>query len=140
MPKLLISAFDEEGLTYVRRSRQLGLSIRVLDCFDTYHHRMIQWFGNDVLHVQGRRSDVTAAVAQEDFDVAIIQEDKDFVRTALITQSLREAGVGTIIAVTNDPMKRTLYRKFGAHYVIVANNVEQAWQRLSGYLPSFATA
>lgn len=140
MPKILIAAFGKESLTYVRRSRQLGLSVRILDCIDVYHKQLLRWFGDDLLHVNGRRSDVRKGVAEEGFDAAIVHEDENFVKTALITQSLREAGVRTIIVVTEDETKRALYRRCGAHRVVIARSVEQAWMKLNAFLPSFATA
>jgi hypothetical protein len=140
MPKILIAAFGKESLTYVRRCRLLGLSVRILDCVDVYHKQLLRWFGDDLLHVNGRRSDVRKVVSEEAFDAAIVQEDANFVKSALIVQSLREAGVRTIIVVTQDPEKKMLYRRCGAHRVIEANDVEQAWLKLSPMLPSFATA
>jgi Trk K+ transport system NAD-binding subunit len=140
MTKLLVVAFGREAMTYVRRSRQMGMCVRVLDCVDSMHKQLVRWFGKDVLHVHGRRFDVRVAVAQEQFDAAVVHEDSDFVRTALITQSLREAGVRRIVVVTQDASKRTMYRRCGAHSVVVATTVEQAWQSLPSLFPGFATA
>lgn len=140
MTKLLIVAFGREAVTYVRRGRQMGMSVRVLDCVDSRHKQLLRLFGQDVLHVQGRKSDVCGAVAQEQFDAAVVHEDSDFVRTALITQSLREAGVHRIVVVTQDATKRAMYRRCGAHSVVVATSVDQAWQSLPELLPGFATA
>jgi|SRR5579875_3631298 len=140
MPKLLVVAFHQEGLTYVERAMVLGMDVRVLDCVDNYHHQLTAWYGDNVLQVQGRRADVKERVMEEKFDAAIIQEDLDFVRAALITQSLREAGVRQIIVVTPDPMKRSMYRRCGAHRVVVAANEEQAWTALEHYLPTYVSA
>lgn len=140
MSRLLVVAFGSEGLTYVRQGQQLGMTVRVLDCFDHLHRKLSGWYGKETLQVQGRRSDVRAAVERERFDAAIVHEDADYVRTALITQSLREAGVATIIVVTMDPSKRAIYRRCGAHRVIVAATAQQAWLTMHRYLPNFATA
>lgn len=140
MFKILIASFGREGFTYVRNSRQLGMYVRVLDCFDRYHKRLARWYGDEVLQVAGRRSDVRDTVAPERFDVAIVQEEADFVRAALVTQSLREAGIGNIIVVTPDAAKRTVYRRCGATRVVVAESAEEAWGLLNRYLPSFQTA
>jgi Trk K+ transport system NAD-binding subunit len=140
MPKVLIAALGRESLMYVRRCRLLGLSVRVLDCFDAHHTRLSKWHGADVLQVAARRSDVRAAVSSEDFDAAIVHEDADYVKTALVTQSLREAGVRSIIVVTRESGRKTLYRRCGAHRVVAAANVEQAWMQVVRYLPTFATA
>ncbi|GMA50243.1 hypothetical protein GCM10025857_16000 [Alicyclobacillus contaminans] len=140
MPKLLIAAFGKESLTYVRRARQLGLHVRVLDCVDAYHVRLLQWFGDDLLQVHGRRNQVREKVAVEHFDVAIVHEDENFVKTALITQSLREAGIPQVMVVTRDAVRKSVYRRCGAHQVIVANSVDQAWMKLHTSLPSYVTA
>lgn len=140
MPKLLIAAFEPTGLAYVSRARALGLDVRVLDCFDTHHQQLHTWYGEAVLHVQGRRSDVTDRVAAEGFDVAVVDEDRDYVRAALIVQSLRAAGIETIVAITRDPAKRALYRRCGAHRVIVASDAEQAWALLTRFLPKHMPA
>jgi len=140
MPKVLVSALGSESLTYVRRCRLLGMSVKVLDCFESHHKQLSQWFGDDVLHVVGRRLDVRSAVEGEGFHAAIVQENDDFVKAALIVQSLREAGVNNIVVVTPDAAKRVMYRRFGAQHVVVAGNVEQAWMAVTRWLPSFATA
>ncbi|MBX5435716.1 MAG: hypothetical protein IRZ33_00705 [Alicyclobacillaceae bacterium] len=140
MYRLLVVSFGREGLAYVRLGRQRGMSVRVLDCVDRYHRQLVQWYGDDVLQVAGRRADVRAVVAREAFDAAIVHEDSDFIRTALITQSLREAGVRTIVVVTPDISRRMMYRRCGAHRIVVATTPEQAWTMIDRYLPAFATA
>ncbi|MCL6593048.1 MAG: hypothetical protein K6T31_03655 [Alicyclobacillus sp.] len=140
MPKMLVVSFGPEALMYVRRSRLLGLDVRVLDCVDAYRRRLSRWFGKDVIQAAGHRHAVRAAVASESFDVALVQEDADFIRTALITQSLREAGVKTVIVVTNDAARPAMYRRCGAHQVVVAGSPEQAWLRVYRMLPSLASA
>ncbi len=116
------------------------MEVRVLDCIDVYHRQMSLWYGNLLLHSAGRRHDVRTVVAREQFDVAVVQEDEDFVRTALITQSLREAGVGTIFVVTSDPGRRMMYRRCGAHRIVAAKSENEAWEIIAGYLPAVATA
>lgn len=140
MLQALVVAFTREGMSYVERCRESGLSVRVLDCFDVYHPQLSQWYGSELLQTQGRRVDVRNAVAHEGFDAAIVHEDTDFVRTALITQSLREGGVGRIVVVTKDESKRGVYRRCGAHRVVVAQSAEEAWNELYNLLPSMATA
>lgn len=140
MLRLLIAAFGREGFTYVRRGTQDGMDVKVLDCFDKYHKRLARWYGQNALQVPGRRSDVQLAVAEGHFDAAIVHEDADFVQTALITQSLREAGIGTVFVVTEDTAKRAMYRRCGATRVIVAATAEEAWAVMNRHLPSFQTA
>lgn len=140
MLQALVVAFSREGLTYVENCRENGLSVRVLDCFDIYHPQLSQWYGQELLQAQGRRVDVRSAVAREGFDVAIVNEDTDFVRTALITQSLREGGIGRIVVVTKDESKRALYRRSGAHKIVVAKSPNEAWNEINNLLPTVATA
>ena len=139
MLKTLIAAFSNEGLTLVRNCKRKGMNVKVLDCFDLYHPQLTEWYGKDILQTQGRRTDVRGAVAREAFDVAVVNEDTDFVRTALITQSLREGGVRKIVVVTKDASKRAVYRRCGAHRVVIASSPESAWSELQDLIPSMAT-
>jgi len=141
MTKLLVAAFDKEGIVYVGSGQQLGMDVRILDCFEPFHKQLISWYGKDtVLHVNGRRADVTTAVQQEHFDAAIVHEISDFVRTALVVQALSEAGIKRIVVVTQDGSRRGMYRRCGAHRIVVAPTPEQARTLLSRYLPVFASA
>ncbi len=140
MSKLLVVSFQSDGIDYVNRAQMLGMDVKVLDCVDIYHQRLVSWYGDNVLQVQGRRIDVEDCVSREEFDVALLQEEADYVRIALITQSLREAGIGQIIVVTPDLAKRSLYRRCGAHHTIVARNQEQAWLMLARLLPTCVSA
>ncbi|MCL6446282.1 MAG: hypothetical protein K6T83_23030 [Alicyclobacillus sp.] len=138
--RLLMVSFGPEGLTYVRKARQQGMTVRVLDCVERHHRKLMKWYGDAVLHVQGHRADVRSVVANEHFDVALVHEEQDFVRTALITQSLREAGVPNIIVVTRDESRRAMYRRCGAHRVVTGSAEERVWECLSRVAGSFATA
>jgi D-arabinose 1-dehydrogenase-like Zn-dependent alcohol dehydrogenase len=140
MSRILVAAFGAEGRLYVQRIRQLGGQVRVLDCFEEHHAQLSRWYGDDVLQVQGRRADVRRAVARERFDAAVIQESPEFIRTALITQSLREAGLPLIVVLTSAAERAAMYRRCGAHEVVVARTAEEGWQELSGRLPIIASA
>jgi hypothetical protein len=140
MPKVLIVSFQREGMLYVNRAMMLGMDVRILGCVENYRHQLVSWYGDKVLHVQGRRTDVKRCVTEEQFDVAIVQEEANYVQTALITQSLYEAGIGQIIVVTPDPSKRILYRRCGANHTIIASNEEQAWSMVKRLLPTCVSA
>lgn len=140
MPNVLIVSFQREGMLYVNRAMMLGMDVRVLDCVENHHHKLVSWYGDKILHTQGRRADVKRSVSKEQFDVAIIQEESNYVQTALITQSLFEAGINQIIVVTPDPTKRLLYRRCGANHTIVAANQEQAWSMVKRLLPTSVSA
>ncbi|GGJ05703.1 hypothetical protein GCM10010885_13560 [Alicyclobacillus cellulosilyticus] len=140
MTHLLIAAFGREGLTYAREAERLGWQYRVLACFEDVHSQLSRWHGDKVLHVQGRRADVMRAVAECRFDAAIVQDDEHFIRTALITQSLHDAGVPLIIVVTRDPARRAMYRRCGAHRMVVAADAAAAWPAVLRWLPQVQTA
>jgi hypothetical protein len=140
MSRILVAAFGAEGLTYVRNIQQLGAQVRVLDCFDEHHAQLVRWYGSDVLQVQGRRADVKRAVARERFNAAVIQECPDFIRCALITQSLREADVPLILVVTPKEDRVAMYRRCGAHQVLVAGSADEGWAKLAMCLPVIASA
>ncbi|WDL98677.1 NAD-binding protein [Alicyclobacillus sp. ALC3] len=140
MLNLLLVSFSREGTTYYRRARQSGMAITALDCVETYHKRLSQWYGDNLLQTLGRRKAVSRAVAAGRFDAAVVHEDTDYVHTALITQSLREAGVYRIVLVTSDSTRAALYRRLGAHRVIVAASAEEAWPQVLRVLPSLQTA
>lgn len=140
MMRLLVASLGNECVGYVRYGQHLGMKVRVLDCVEAHHKRLTRQYGDAVLHSPARRAEVKSVVEHEQFDAAIVHEDTDFVRTALITQALREAGIPTIIVVTRDGNKRTLYRRCGAHHIIVTSNDDEVWAGLNRILRSAVTA
>lgn len=121
MRKVLLAAFEKTGIPYFRYLKDAGHFVRVLDCFDHDHRKLIRRYGaNALLATAGRRSDVSAQVAAASFDAAIVVDGEDFVRTALILQSLRDAGISNIIVITNDASRRLSFRRAGAHSVLIA--------------------
>lgn len=140
MLNLLVVSFSREGFTYLHRGRQTGMAVKVLDCLEKYHPQLAQWYGTDRLQTAGRRKDVRTAVAKASFDAVVVHEDIDYVHTALIMQSLREAGVRRILVVTRDASRVPTYRRFGANRVIVAQSADEAWPMIYRDLPSLQTA
>lgn len=138
--KMLVAAFHPGNQRYVGLAKESGMMVRVLDCVESEHKRLSRRFGEDVLTVPGTRGEVRRVVAAEGFDIAVVHEATDFVLTALITQSLREAGVPLIVVVTGDVSKATMYRRLGAHQVLQVTSEDEAWAQLEGMLPNFATA
>jgi len=138
--KLLVAALNSECSTYVKNGRDSGVDVRILDCLEPYHKQLLQQFGDAVLHVRGHRGEVSEAVSAEQFDVAIVHEDPDFVQTALIVQSLHQAAVPSIIVVTDDSERRTMYRRLGAQNVVLARTADVAWTLIEPLLPVAATA
>lgn len=141
MPRLLVAAFGAEGRTYVHGAQQIGMTVQVLDCFEDAHARLKKLYGTLLLPAPGRRSDVARAVASGRFDAAIVHENSaDFIRSALITQSLRESGIRHIVVVTEDAHRTSMYRRCGAHRVVVATPDADTWRAVLSGLPSFASA
>ena len=138
--RMLVAAFHPESQRYVKFATESGMIVRVLDCVESEHKRLVRRFGDAVLTVRGTRGEVRKTVAAEGFEVAVVHEGEDFVLTALITQSLREAGVPLVVVVTSDITRAAMYRKLGAHQVIAADSEDGAWSALEGMLPNFATA
>lgn len=138
--KILIAAFHQGSQRYVQYADESGMTVRVLDCVDVQHKRLLRTFGKKVLTVPGTRGEVRRVVSTEAFDVALVHEASDFVLTALITQSLREAGVPLIVVVTADENKASMYRRLGAHHVLQTGSEEKVWMAVEAMLPNFATA
>jgi Trk K+ transport system NAD-binding subunit len=138
--KMLVVAFHPGNEKYVKYAKQSGMVVRVLDCVEPEHKRLSRNFGDELLTVQGTRGEVRRAVANEGFDVALVHESVDFILTALITQSLREAGVPLIVVVTPDGSKASMYRRLGAHQVLTTQREDETWVNIEGMLSSFATA
>ncbi len=141
MARLLVAAFGHEGLPYVDGAERLNIIVRVLDCFDEFHQRLQRLYGDIVLHAPGTKHDVAQAVAKARFDVAVVHEDAfEFVRSALIVQSLCDSGIRHIVVVTANKDRIAMYRRIGANRVIVASSAEEAWPKVEESLPSFASA
>lgn len=138
MSNVLIAAYGAESVDYVRRSMSKGFQVSVLDCFEDYHNRLAALHSGRLLQVHGHRSEVTEAVRSCNFDIAIVHEYADFVRTALVTQSLREAGVKMVVVVTPDRERRIFYRKFGAHRTVLATTPDDTWMDILKCLPLHA--
>ncbi len=123
MRSVLLAAFEKTGIPYFRYLKDAGHLVRVLDCFDHDHRKLMRRYGaKSLLATAGTRTDVSAQVAAAGFDVALVLDGDDFVRTALILQSLRDAGIPNIIVVTNDASRRLAFRRTGAHSVLIAQD------------------
>ncbi|MDP9729182.1 hypothetical protein [Alicyclobacillus tolerans] len=133
MTKLLIASLSNSGLEYLQRAQALGLEAHVLDCFEGHRGELKSRYGKALIETDARKTDVIRAVSSYQFDVALIEEDSDFVRTALIAQSLREANIPLVIVLTADANKIRLYRRSGAHRVIVARDCSEAWTLCQRY-------
>ncbi|QQE79483.1 NAD-binding protein [Alicyclobacillus sp. SO9] len=141
MQNTLIASFGKEGISLYQHLTDLGHRVQVLDCFDDYHRRLTRWYKKDtLLPIEGHRTNVTQEVSKHHYDLAIVIAMQDFVRTALITQSLREAGVSNVVVVTKDSTNRSVFRRLGAHKVVVAEDEEQLWIQLDRALVEYMPA
>lgn len=123
MRSVLLAAFEKSGLPYYRYLKDAGHHVRVLDCFEHDHRKLVRRYGaKSLLEVAGRRNVVSAEVAAARFDAALVVDGDDFVRTALILQSLRDAGIANIIVATKDASRRVPFRRSGAHSVLIAED------------------
>lgn len=141
MQNVLIAAFSKEGIPVQKYLVELGHRVQILDCFEDYHRSLKRWYGqNSLLSVQGHRSDVSEEVSKHHYDLAVVLDTGDFVRTALITQSIREAGVGNLLVVTKARENKSVFRRCGAHKVIVAVDEEELWTQLDRALLQYMPA
>jgi Trk K+ transport system NAD-binding subunit len=134
MSKMLIVSTSYDGKEYFQRARSIGLEVYALDCFEGHHRQLKDWYGSAMLEVAGRRADVVKLLTPHQFDVAVIHEDDDYVRSALIAQSLRDCGIPLVLVVTSDASRVRIYRRTGAHRVIVANSASEAWNCFEQWL------
>lgn len=127
-PKLLVAAFAAEDRSHVDNAIRNGVDVRILDCFEDTHAQVQSWYKHRCIHVPAHRLSVKGAVQQERFDMAVIREgNHDFVRTALLAQTLRDAKVEEVVVLSGDHSKIPIYRRCGAHQVIVSENPLDFW-------------
>lgn len=118
-----------------------GIDVRVLDCFEEGHAHVQTHYPNRLLRASAHRSAVKAAVEAEQFDVAVIREESsDFVRYALLAQTLREARVRRVVVVCSDASRVSLYRRCGAHQVVEDTPDADLWQTLAPLVQVEVTA
>lgn len=140
-PKLLVAALKADDRPYVDNLLQLGVDVRVLDCFEKMHASVQAWYPNCFIHVPAHHLAVKQAVQAEAFDAAVIMEiADDFVRTALLAQTLRDAHVGQVIVISKDIARVNLYRRCGAHQIIIAHTPDEIWNQVEPYLFANVTA
>ncbi|GEO26146.1 hypothetical protein AAC03nite_19310 [Alicyclobacillus acidoterrestris] len=140
-PKLLVAAFAAEDRPYVDRAIEHGIDVRILDCFEDVHALVQFWYKRRSIHVPAQKQSVKSAVGKEYFDMAVIRDTPhDFVRAALLAQTLREANVGQVVVVANDASRVPIYRRCGAHQVVISEHPVEFWTQLEQRLLSQVTA
>lgn len=139
--KLLVATFQMEDKPFIHRLIQGGVDVRILDCFDETHAYIHALYKTRSIQVAANHTAVKSTIVAEKFDVAVIREvGDDFVRTALLAQTLREARVGQVLVVSADESRFTLYRRCGAHQVIVAESSQSIWEQVETLLSVHVTA
>lgn len=141
MPKLLIVPSASVDRDYVNKAIAAGVDVRMLDCFDATHHSVESWLPGRTLQVPAHRMSVQAAVESEGFEIAVVHDQADdFVRTALLTRTLRDAQVRHVLVVCTDSSRCSLYRRCGAHQVIRLDAQTDLWSHLESCLSMNITA
>lgn len=133
-PKMLVAAHPDNK-AFIEAAATVGVDVRVLDCFEEHHAKLQTMYQSLCIHVPAHRNAVKQAVSSEMFDVAVVHEiGNDFVKTALLTQTLREARVQNIFVVTQNVASIPLYRRCGAHQVFVRDSLLDAWSDVQNHL------
>lgn len=141
VPKLLIAAGSSLDQVCIDKAIERGVDVRLLDCFEDTHSTIQKLYPNRSIHVPAHRISVKEAVQSEAFDVAVIREEAaDFVKFALLTQTLRDAHVRHVVVVCSDAARIPIYRRCGAHQVFVSDDATDVWQMLEPYLPMEVSA
>lgn len=139
--KLLVATFQLEDKPFIHHFIQTGVDVRILDCFDETHSYIHSLYKTRSIQVAANHTAVKSTIMAEKFDVAVIREvGDDFVRTALLAQTLREARVSQVIVVSADGSRAALYRRCGAHQVIVADSSQSVWEQVEALLSAHVTA
>lgn len=139
--RLLVAACSEADRRLIAQAMQDGFDVRILDCFEEIHNKVKMWYPSSTIHVAAHKTSVKSAVEREGIDVAIVRETAgDFIRSALLIQALREARVGQVVIFCQDVSRTQLYRRSGAHQVLVLEDENDAWSRLSPLLSAHITA
>ncbi|TDY44529.1 hypothetical protein C7445_10927 [Alicyclobacillus sacchari] len=131
---MLVATCSEEDRLLIDRALGAGIDVRVLTCFDDVHHKVRAWYPNRTIGVPAHKATVKAAVQSAKLDIAIVREMHDVIRSALLIQTLREAGVPQIIVMCKDESRAQMYRRCGANNVVVVDPHEEAWDRIMPYL------
>lgn len=140
--KLLVAGITSEDRAFVDRLIQMGVDVKILDCFEDTHAYIHSTYPLRSIQVAANHTAVKSAVYEEGFDVAVIREDAagDFVRTALLVQTLREARIGYVLVISDDANSVSVYRRCGAHQVIVPDGRIDVWSQIESYLDVRVTA
>jgi hypothetical protein len=141
VPKLLVATFSADDKAFIEQAINAGVDVRVLNCFEETQAKLRAWYPNHCLNVPAHRSTVKEAVQLSGFDVAVIRATADdFVKSALLTQTLREARVNWVLVIAADPTRVSLYRRCGAHHVILESGAAEIWQEIAPFLSMHVTA
>lgn len=133
--KLLFAPCSSLDRTSIEQAIAHGVDVRILDCFDDMHSLAHTRYPNRTIHVPAHRMSVKSAVQYEAIDVAVVREDPtDFVKYALLTQTLRDAQVQHVIVICSEASRVALYRRCGAHQVLIDDGTADVWQVLQPHL------
>lgn len=122
MANLIMAGTDGGFGNFFQSCRKAGHHVVVLDCFSDTHAALTKQFGPHVIQCAGHRHEVAMVVSEGTFDAAIVVDGGNYVRTSLMVQAMRDAGIGGIYLVTSSKQYAKIYRRIGAHSVVVTGD------------------
>ncbi len=130
MENWLVSAVNVSPVTLYHVGVQLGAKVSVLDCFLEDHAQLSSLFPNERILCPPHRSAVVKTVRESNFEVALVHDGGNPVRTGLILQALRDAKVPIIAVMTGTLEYRPAYLAWGASLVLRNTQNEAALVRI----------
>lgn len=130
MENFLVSTVHGSPMTLYHVGVQLGAKVSVLDCFLDDHAQLALLFPEERILCPPHRAAVVKTVRESNFDVALIHDGGNPVRTGLILQALRDAKVPIITVMTDTLEYRPAYRAWGASLVLRDTQNEAALLRI----------
>jgi hypothetical protein len=128
MNKLLLFSTSSEISHYERFAQKCGINLCTLDCFLDMHHLSTSPYVSERIVVKSHRFDVQRAIAQQNAASILIDACENTMRAALVVQAARDADVPFIAVVTSEENQQSVFRRLGAHAVIVAKTGQQTFQ------------
>lgn len=118
MKDWLVTAVHFDPMMLYHVGVEFGAKVSVLDCFAEEHAQISSLFPEERLLCAPHRSAVVKTVRDSGFDVALVADGGNPVRTGLILQALKDAKVPVIIVLTSTMEYRHAYRAWGANIVL----------------------
>lgn len=117
MKSFVILGLGRFGWSVAKTLYELGHDVLVID----ENEELIQNMSNYITHaVVGNVTDenVLKAAGVKNFDVAVVSTGKNFESSILVTQILKEMGIGYILAKAQNELHARVLTKLGADRVV----------------------